>query len=301
MNYMSYQFLRVNLNRNIMKNIIAKSWIVLVMAALVSCAEKYPMYNLKDTRLGFRFKYDESAQMVLDSAIRFSFVYRPELVETTVWVEVQTSGFLSDNDRAFEVEQVEATAENVFTKLPAGTVVKNAESGVHFKSFDDPEIKKQMFVPAGSATAKFPIVFYRHPDMKTDKVYLRLKIKENSNFKESFRKNRYAVVEISDMLTKPATWDFANGFAGTYSRVKHEFMIKVATWTIDEAWFEDNFKSYETNDQGYVFYLSNYFTAELVKENDARLARGEDVIKDENGNPIFFTLGLEPQPYKSEN
>lgn len=271
------------------------------MAALVSCAEKYPMYNLKDTRLGFGFKYDESAQMVLDSAIRFSFVYRPELVETTVWVEVQTSGFLSDNDRAFEVEQVEATAENVFTKLPAGTVVKNAESGVHFKSFDDPEIKKQMFVPAGSASAKFPIVFYRHPDMKTDKVYLRLKIKENSNFKESFRKNRYAVVEISDMLTKPATWDFANGFAGTYSRVKHEFMIKVATWTIDEAWFEDNFKSYETNDQGYVFYLSNYFTAELVKENDARLARGEDVIKDENGNPIFFTLGLEPQPYKSEN
>ena len=78
-------------------------------------------------------------------------------------------------------------------------------------------------------------------------------------------------------------------------------MIKVATWTIDEAWFEENFKSYETNDQGYVFYLSNFFTSELVKENDARLARGEDVIKDENGNPIFFMLGLEPQPYKSEN
>ena len=103
------------------------------------------------------------------------------------------------------------------------------------------------------------------------------------------------------MLTKPANWEFANGFAGTYSKAKHEFMIKVATWTIDEAWFEDNFKSYETNDQGYVFYLSNYFTAELVKENDARLARGEDVIKDENGNPIFFMLGLQPQPYKSEN
>ena len=271
------------------------------MAVLVSCTEKYPMYNLEDTRLGFKFKYDESAQEVLDSAIRFSFIYHPELIETTIWVEVQTSGFLSDKDKTFEVEQVKATADNVFTQLPAGTVVKNAESGVHFKPFDDPEIKKHMFVPAGSATAKFPIVFYRHPDMKTDKVYLRLKIKENSNFKESFPKNRYAVVEISDMLTKPATWDFANGFAGTYSRAKHEFMIKVATWTIDEAWFEDNFKSYETNDQGYVFYLSNFFTSELVKENDARLARGEDVIKDENGNPIFFMLGLEPQPYKSEN
>ena len=115
MNIMSCQFLRVNLNRNIMKNIVVKSWIVLVMAVLVSCTEKYPMYNLEDTRLGFGFKYDESAQMVLDSAIRFSFVYHPELVETTVWVEVQTSGFLSDENRAFEVEQVEASADNVFT------------------------------------------------------------------------------------------------------------------------------------------------------------------------------------------
>ena len=90
------------------------------MVVLVSCTEKYQMYNLEDTRLGFKFKYDESAQMVLDSAIRFSFVYHPELVETTVWVEVQTSGFLSDKDKTFEVEQVKATADNVFTKLLKG-------------------------------------------------------------------------------------------------------------------------------------------------------------------------------------
>lgn len=284
-----------------MKSILAKLWIIGFVAVFVCCTETYPMYNLKDTRLGFGFKYDESAQMVLDSAIRFSFVYQPELTETTIWVEVKTSGFLSDKARAFEVEQVVADASNIFTKLPAGTSVKNAEPGVHFKPLSDPEIKSQMVVPAGAATARFPIVFYRHPDMKTDKLYLRLRIKENSNFKESFRKDRFAVVEVSDMLTKPATWDFANGFAGTYSKVKHEFMISVATWLIDEAWFEDNFKGYETNDQGYVFYLSNYFTDKLIAENDARLARGEDVIKDENGNPIFFTLGLEPQPYKSEN
>lgn len=293
-------FLKVNLNRRLMKNIFVKFWILGLIAVLFSCTEKYPMYNIKDTRLGFKFKYDESAQMVLDSAIRFSFVYQPELTETTVWVEVQTSGFLSDKDRTFEVEQVVADAGNIFTDLPAGTVVMNAEAGVHFKSFDDPEIKRQLVVPANSATAKFPIVFYRHEDMKTDKLYLRLKIKENANFKESFRQNRYAVVEVSDMLTKPATWDFADGFAGKYSKAKHEFMIKVATWTIDEEWFEENFKGYETNDQGYVFYLSNFFTSELIKENDARLARGEDVIRDENGNPIFFTLGLEPQPYMSE-
>ena len=120
MSILSCLFLRVNLNSNIMKNIIVKSWIVLVMVVLVSCTEKYQMYNLEDTRLGFKFKYDESAQMVLDSAIRFSFVYHPELVETTVWVEVQTSGFLSDKDKTFEVEQVKATADNVFTKLLKG-------------------------------------------------------------------------------------------------------------------------------------------------------------------------------------
>lgn len=298
---MFYQYLKVNLNRYLMKNIYSKFWLIGVVALLVSCSENYPMYDLKETRLGFKFKYDQSAQMILDSAIRYSFVYEPEIVEKTIWVDLQTSGFLSDKDRPFEIELVEATAGNIFTKLPEGTVVRNAEPGVHFKSLDDPEIKSQMVLKAGSATASFPIVLLRHPDMKNEKLYLRMKVKENEYFKESFKKNRYAVVEVSDILTKPKTWDFANGFAGTYSTAKHEFMIKVATWTLDEQWFQDNFRGYETNDQGYVIYLSNFFTSKLIEENDARLARGEDVICDENGKPIYFTLGLQARPYKSEN
>ena len=289
-----------------MKNISAKIWIIGLLTVLVSCTEKYPMYNLKDTRLGFKFKYDENAQMVLDSAIRFSFVYQPELTETTVWVELQTSGFLSDRDRQFEIEQVTANSTNVFTDLPSGTVVKNAVSGVHFKSFDDPEIKSQMVVKAGSATARFPVVFYRCEDMKTDKLYLRLKVKENSNFKESFPKDRYAVIEVTDMLSRPPGWGTDQSgelvpyyFGGPYSTVKHRFMIETATWLLDDQWFQDNFGSTDVVEAGYAGYVSSYFTQKLIEENDARLARGESVITDENGNPIYFVKSGKPMPYKS--
>ena len=289
-----------------MKNISAKFWIIGLLAVLVSCTEKYPMYDLEGTRLGFKFEYDENAQMVLDSAIRYSFVYEPELTEMTIWVELQTSGFLSDKDRPFEIEQVTANSRNIFTDLPLGTVVNNAVSGVHFKPFDDPEIKSQMVVKAGSATAKFPVVFYRHEDMKTDRLYLRLKVKENSNFEESFPKDRYAVIEVTDMLSRPPGWEddkpgylVWHYFGGPYSTVKHRFMIETATWLMDDQWFRDNFGSAENVDAGFAGWLSSYFTQELIKENDARLARGESVITDENGNPIYFVKNEVPMPYKS--
>ena len=80
-----------------------------------------------------------------------------------------------------------------------------------------------------------------------------MKIKENSNFKESFRKNRYAVVEISDMLTKPATWDFANGFAGTYSKE-----------TVDGTWERSKYTTTITT----ANYSSDHFRLISSNTND---------------------------------
>ena len=52
---MFYQDLKVNLNRYLMKNIYSKFWLIGGVALLVSCSENYPMYDLKETRLGFKF------------------------------------------------------------------------------------------------------------------------------------------------------------------------------------------------------------------------------------------------------
>lgn len=285
-----------------MKTLIRNISAVITLIVAASCTETYLTYNLPETRLGFQYNFDENAQQVLDSANRYTFVYRPsDIVEDTVWITMQTSGFVSDVDRNFEVMQVEATADNIHTKLPEGTIVKNAEVGKHYKSFDDPSISKLMVVKAGSTIGLLPIVVFRHPDLQADKIYLRICLKENDNFKESFPKNRYMVIEMSDMLSKPKEWGLGAieyYFTGPYSVAKHRFMIDHATWSLDDKWFAEHFSTYNV-DMGYTGYLSTFFTNKLIEVNDQRLAQGLDVIKDDKDQPIYFVNFGTPQPYKS--
>ena len=287
-----------------MKNIFIRLFAAGVLVAAASCSEHYPMYDLKDTRLGFRYVFDENAQKVLDSTIRYTFVYQPATVtEDTVWVELKTSGFLSDADRSFEIEQVPAAPDNIHTSLPEGAEVINAEPGVHYRPFTEAGIKEKMVVKGGCAEARFPVVFFRHADMQKNKIYLRLKVKENANFKESFPADRFMVIESSDMLSKPKEWGLGAieyYFTGPYSDAKLRFMIDNASWKVDDKWFAEHFSSYSV-DMGYTGYLSTYFTNKLIEVNDARIARGEDVIKDDKGNPIYFVNYGTPQPYKSGN
>lgn len=286
-----------------MKTIFKSIYAALMILTVASCTEKYPLYDYPENRLGFQYTYDEAVQQVLDSTTRFTFVYKPsDIKKDTVWVTLQTSGFLSDTDRHFEIMQVEANTTNIHTNLPEGTQVKNAEAGKHYISFDDPELKKHMVVKAGATTATLPVVLLRHPDLQTDKVYLRFALKENENFKESFERNRYMVIEMSDMLSKPKEWDMGAieyYFTGPYSTAKHRFMIDYATWTLDDKWFAQHFSTW-TIDMGYTGYLSLFFTNKLIEVNDARIAQGLDVIRDENGEPIYFVNLNVPQPYKTE-
>ena len=269
-----------------------------------ACTEKYPLYDYPENRLGFQYPYDESAQSVLDSTTRFTFVYKPSSVtKDTVWVTLQTSGFTSSEDRSFEIMQVEANATNIHTNLPEGTEVVNAEAGTHYLPFDAPEMKKHFVVKAGATTATIPVVLYRHPDLQTDKIYLRFALKENENFKESFAKNRYYVIEMSDLLAMPKEWGMGHieyYFAGQYSTAKHRFMIDHATWNLDDKWFSTHFSTYQV-DMGYTGYLSLFFTNKLIEVNDQRIAQGLDVIMDDNGMPIYFVnLGVR-QPHMTEN
>lgn len=286
-----------------MKTISKIIFAVLLTLSAASCTEKYPLYDYPDNRLGFQYTYDEATQQVLDSTTRFTFVYKPsDVMQDTVWVTMQTSGFTSKEDRHFELIQLVADATNIHTSLPEGTEVANAAAGTHFLSFDDPELKKHLVVKAGATTASVPVVLFRHPDLQQKKIYLRFALKENENFKESFQKNRYMVIEMSDMLSMPKEWGMGHiqhYFAGPYSVAKHRFMIDNATWTLDDKWFSNHFATW-TVDMGYTGYLSTFFTRKLIEVNDQRLADGLDVIKDEKGNPIYFVNNSIPQPYKTE-
>ncbi len=265
-------------------------------AALYSCSEKYDVYNLPHDRLGFVYGTDSFGSALTDSVQKFSFVYMPsEIVEDTVWVEMATSGFVTDKDRAFMVEQVQLKEGDL--KNVEGVV--NAEAGKHFVAFSDSQLAPYFVVKAGNNSVKFPVVVKRNdPSLSEGSVHLRIKLKENDAFKESFQKDRFYTIEITNQLVQPVQWDVMEYyFAGDYGPVKLRFMIDNSTWTINEEWFADNFGSYAMVDMGYTGYLSTYYTNKLIELNRARQAQGLEPLKESDGKIVQFVNYGAPQPY----
>lgn len=268
--------------------------ICIASLTLLSCTEELYVYSMQENRLGF---YINPGQ---DTVQRFSFVYLNSSITTdTVWVQLNTSGHVTDYDRPFELEQVPATANDTDNEdITNNADVINAVAGQHYISFDDSSIKQHLVIKAGENSVKVPLVLKRDESLQTSKVYLKLKLKENEHFKESFIEDRSFVIESSDMLVKPVEWGGAIEyyFSGTYGPVKLRFMIDCATWTLDDKWFAKHFSGWNI-DMGYTGYLSSFFTDELIKLNKERVAQGLDVLKEEDGTIVQFTLYAAPQPY----
>ncbi len=279
-----------------MKSILRSIMIICAVVALYSCSEKYEVYNLPDDRLGFVYKSDSFGSALTDSVQKFSFVYMAsEIVQDTIWVEMATSGFVTDFDRKFEIEQVQLSEGDI--KNVEGIV--NAEAGKNYIPFTDPSIASMLVVKAGENTAKFPVVVKRDdPQLLDGSVHLRIKLKETDAFKESFKSNRFYTIEVTNQLVKPASWDVMEYyFAGDYGYEKLRFMIDAATWTINDEWFSENFGSYALVDMGYTGYLSTYYTNKLIEYNQERIAKGMDYLRESDGTIVQFVSYGSPQPY----
>ena len=187
--------------------------------ALFSCTEKYEVYNLPQDRLGFVYKTDSFGTTAQDSIDRFSFVYlSSEIVVDTVWVEMATSGFVTDYDRPFKVEQVQLSEGD----LRGVANIVNAQAGSNYVEFTSAEISKYLVVKAGQNSVKFPVVVKRDgPNTDNGSVYLRLKLKETDAFAQSFPANRFYTIEVTNQLVKPACWDVLEYyFGGDYGVAK---------------------------------------------------------------------------------
>lgn len=265
---------------------------------LASCSEKWPMYDSQENRLGFEFTRDMYGK-VIDSLVRYTFVYEPETTLTdTIWLDVRTLGFLTDYDRQFEIEQTPIEPKDLGT-LYEGEELTDAEAGLHYVPFDDPSIKERLVVKAGTNGSIFPLVVKRDdPELRNGKFYIKLKVKENENFKESYPTRRYRIIEISDIISKPQYWNYTaqHYFCGKYGPEKLRFMINNSDWKVDEDFFKDLFEDYDV-DMGYTGYLSSYYTEKLVQYNRERQQQGLDVLKESDGTIVRFTLNSEPQPY----
>ena len=231
--------------------------------ALMSCERALVPYSETQNRLNFSTD---------TSTVNISFIYNRAAQRDTVWFDIFTQGFLSDQDRAFELEQV-ATGDN------------DAVPGKHYVAFTDPEVSKYLFIPSGAVTTSFPLIVLHDASLADDVFTLKFQIKENGNFAQAYPLRSYRKVRMTDMLTRPNSWGAAmNYYFGAYGPVKHQFMIDATGLSWDTDFCRDLVYDY-----GYVSFLKTKLDAALAEENAARAAQGLGALAEADGTIVVFS------------
>lgn len=254
--------------------------IAFVAILFSSCEQELSTFSYPDS--GLNFYYEQQA----DTMLTYSFVYSSaETTQDTVWVEVETMGYLSDLDRSFEFEQI------------AGNYTPVAVSGVHYISFDDEAVKKYYVVPAGQSKVTVPVILLRDASLQAEEVYLTVKIKANENFIVAQSNRSQTVIKFTDMLSAPTRWAiYAEAYFGVYGPVKHQFLIDTTGEKWDDEFFENTLgftsswsysDGYNSNyDSGYCNYYAQYLAEQLEAYNQQRLADGLDVLTEADGTVV---------------
>lgn len=273
------------------KKLIYSLWGLFLLAAIFeSCSsEGLQLYDRKKGMISFNA--DEP------SSTTFTFMSRPaEVKQDTVWFTIDLIGFSSDRDRYFALEQI----------LPKDTVTQDsvskptdqpkpviAQAGVHYLDFDSPEAKRIQRFPANAIRAKVPVVLLRDTSLKTKEVTLNFKLKVSDDFDLGYKEYQTRTVIFSDKLTRPSLWQ--SYFWGDYGPKKHEFMIQAT----GKAWDDEYLKKVgfelingtpnaPVRRQAYIQWIMNNLYNALEKENAARQARGEDVLREDDGTKVEF-------------
>ena len=245
------------------------------MAALLlgGCEKDLPVYDSPDDALNFELTLDSESGEVVER--NYSFVYEDDDVQQdTIWMRVNTQGFLSDQDRPFQLQQV-----------AAGTERPDAVAGQHYVSFDDPQLQSFYVIPAGKNTGLFPVVVMRDASLAQSDVSLYFQLRENSHFKQGLPALRTVMLVVSDRLSRPAKW--SDYYFGSYGTVKHRFMIDHSGL----RWDEDFVSTLVDGDYGYIRYLMMLLARELKEENTARARQNLKPLAEDDGREVAFAWG----------
>lgn len=264
-----------------MKKQIILSFIV--AAGLASCEKELEMYSEPTCRLNFYYDIDETGDYKPEMGrSAYSFVYGdPNRTQDTVWVEVESMGFVSDKDRAISLEQADSAG------------VENAVAGKHYVAFNDPQLAQLYVMPAGKARTKLPIVMLRDASLKEKTVVLRYRIKPNENFVNGYNQYIERSLTFTDQLSEPAKWtyqypygdkwtvSFADYF-GDYGLVKHQFLINET----GDKWDDEYIDKLMTGDSSYLEYMMRKMARRLREVNAERAAQGLDPLTEADGTPV---------------
>lgn len=263
-----------------------------LLAAATACNNDDEMekYDTPDCRLNFLY-YNSDSTLVdagdVTDQMRlypFSFVLScaADAERDTLWFDVETMGFLSDEPRPVALRQIVVEG------------VKNAEPGKHYVAFDDPEVASLYRVAAKQSRTKIPVIVLRQDAALQDTtVVLKFGFRDNGYFLPGYEGLNVRTMEITDRLARPENWytPLAYGgyynlkaLIGPYGEMKHRLMIE---WT-DKKWDADYIEEILTGDAAYLTYLRNWFPKKLAEKNAIRQEAGEEVYKEKDGTPVEF-------------
>lgn len=238
----------------------------LSLGLLIACEEDLPLYNDNQGMLNF----------VGDTTYNYSFVYHSGYQQDTIWMEVETMGFMTDEARPFEIKQ-ELTGEN------------DAIAGVHYLSFDNAFYQPYMKIEAGTVKAKVPVIVLRDASLNEEDYVLRVEIADNGVFQPGYEFNSFKVITITNRLVQPRYWNsLMRNFFGAYGTEKHRFMIEHSAFKWDDDFLVEIGVSNSSVDQQYLIYLRDKFRQMLEEENTRRANQGLPPISEKDGTTVTF-------------
>lgn len=251
------------------------NWKILVAVALVVLAacqnEQYMVYE-DDARLQFGPTLDKiytEQSSYEDTLKNFSFLSVPSDKKIdTVYFDLYCMGRVSDVDRPYKLEQVILDS------------VANAEAGVHFMDFDDPNLEDMYIMPARSSHVLVPVIVLRDTSLSSKEYVLEFQIKENEYFKLGDSTLMWRRLIVADVVVKPTLW--SDALFGTYSKVKHRFMQDQTGM----LWDDEDIKVMNS-DISMQYYWQGRFQ-KLLYEYNNDLANEDVPLRDENGVLVEF-------------
>ena len=227
-----------------------------VALGCVACEETLPAYNT--SWCGVQFELDETS--LNPEVYSYSFVGKDEiLMKDTVWLTVRPQGVLPEKSSRIKV------------------IPRQAEAGVHYVPFDDERLAGLLTLDAGELEARIPVIVLRDQSLRDTTYTLFFRIVDSEDLKAGDEKRCNIELRIADCLSRPSAWDDWF-FAGIWSRVRHEFMIKVTG--VD--WDNEFIGSLDQNTRNYYLYV---FNRELRKENAERAEQGLPPLRVDPDDP----------------
>ncbi|SMO38795.1 DUF4843 domain-containing protein [Solitalea koreensis] len=250
----------------------------LALLALASCKEDAPFLFNDVATLQFGPPLSAIYQSGANAAganRSYTFFYKsPDTRQDTVFFDIYAIGGPSLKDRSFKLKQVQVDGVN------------NAIPGTHYIAFDNPDVSKNFVIKAGQVHSLVPVILLRDISLKTADAVLKFNIIENENFKLGETDYLWRRLDFTDRINKPAAWSatYQTTYYGTYSTVKHKFMMDSTGELWDQA-FMSVLQDPVAPDPARLTYYMTVIKTALINYNNAHPG---NALRDELGNLVVF-------------